>query len=312
MPGAFAHITLVNKLREPALLDSSPAFPKEAKIALMRNFKFCELGAVSPDYPYLAITDRTAAKWADLMHYEHTGDIIVAGVRRVAAMPAGESRNKALAWLLGYSAHVATDVTIHPVVELKVGTYAEHTTDHRVCELNQDAYIFHCLGLGAIGQAECMDAGIWACCDEPNSGRLDPVISTLWKDMLKDCHAGQYAATPPDPDRWHAGFRSVVDKIEEGGWILFPAARHLAVNSGLTYPNPDEVDPQYISNLRVPGDIGVMHYDAIFERAIKNTLKVWTAIASGVLSNSKDYLAVIENWNLDTGRNSAEKYAFWS
>lgn len=311
MPGAYAHITIVNMLREPARLDSFPAFPKGAKIALMRNFKFCELGAVSPDYPYLAITDKTAAKWADLMHYEHTGDIIVAGVRRVEAMPAGDSRNKALTWLLGYSAHVVTDVTIHPVVELKVGTYAEHKTAHRICELNQDAYIFQRLNLGAIGLAEHLDAGIWACCDKPNSGHLDPVISALWKDMMKDCHAGQYAATPPDPDRWHDGFRGVVDKIEEGG-KLFPSARHVAVDSGLTYPNPDEVDAQYISNLRVPGDIGVTHYDAIFDRAINNTLNVWAAIASGVLTHSKDYLAVIENWNLDTGRNSDDKYAFWN
>jgi hypothetical protein len=311
MPGAYAHITLVNMLRETARLDSLPAFPKDAKVALMRNFKFCELGAVSPDYPYLAITDKTAAKWADLMHYEHTGDIIVAGVRRVAAMPAGDSRNKALAWLLGYSAHVAADVTIHPIVELKVGTYAEHKTDHRVCEMNQDAYIFQRLNLGAIGLAEHLDAGIWACCGKPSSGYLDPVISTLWKDILKDCHAGQYAATPPDPDRWHAGFRGVVDKIEEGG-MLFPAARHLAVDSGFTYPNPEEVDSQYISNLRVPGINGVMHYDAIFDRAINNTLNVWATVASGVLSKSKDYLAVFENWNLDTGRNSADKFAFWS
>lgn len=55
-----------------------------------------------------------------------------------------------------------------------------------------------------------------------------------------------------------------------------------------------------------------MHYDAIFDRAIDNTLNVWATIASGVLSNSKNYLALIENWNLDTGRNSADKYAFWS
>ena len=37
-----------------------------------------------------------------------------------------DAQQKGLAWLLGYCAHVATDVTIHPVVEMKVGPYDEN------------------------------------------------------------------------------------------------------------------------------------------------------------------------------------------
>ena len=117
MPGAYAHITLVNELRTPARLDRLPDFPDAAKRAVMRHFKFCELGAVSPDYPYLALLDGGAAGWADRMHYERTGEMIAAGAREVAAMLPGVERDRALAWLLGYAAHVATDMTLHPVVE---------------------------------------------------------------------------------------------------------------------------------------------------------------------------------------------------
>ncbi len=311
MPGAYAHITLVNLLRVPAQLDTIPGLPTEAKIAVMRFFKFCELGAVSPDYPYLAIGDSGAAKWADLMHYERTGDVIQAGIRLVAAMPPGIGRDKALAWLLGYSAHVATDVTIHPVVELKVGTYAEHKREHRVCELHQDAYVFQRLNLGQIGLAEHLDAGIWDCCDAPGSGRLDPVIAALWKEMLQECHPAAYEANEPDPHKWHAGFRAVVDKVEEGG-KLFPAARHAAVDCGLTYPDPEEVDPQFIADLRVPGPMGRSHYDAAFEKALSSVKIVWSLVGRGVSGEDLAYVTGIGNWNLDTGKDAENRYVFWS
>ena len=75
------------------------------------------------------------------MHYERTGDMVKAGIEFIRGL-SGEEKRKALAWLFGYTAHVITDATIHPVVELKVGPYAENKTDHRICEMNQDAYIF--------------------------------------------------------------------------------------------------------------------------------------------------------------------------
>jgi len=50
MPGAYAHITMVNKLKEPQRLERIPGFPHDAIAAVLKYFKFCELGAVSPDY----------------------------------------------------------------------------------------------------------------------------------------------------------------------------------------------------------------------------------------------------------------------
>jgi len=68
MPGAYAHMTLVNLLRKPARLEEIPGFPNEAISAVLEYFRFTELGAVSPDYPYLAIGDINSAKWADDIH----------------------------------------------------------------------------------------------------------------------------------------------------------------------------------------------------------------------------------------------------
>lgn len=308
MPGAYAHITLVNELKEPQRLEAIPGFDVEAITAILDFFKFCELGAVSPDYPYLSIHDGHAAQWADLMHYIRTGDMLKAGVREVARLR-GDNRRKAFAWLVGYAAHVATDVTIHPVVELKVGPYAENKTAHRTCEMHQDAYIFQRLNLGEVGLSEHLDSGIWGCC-EVGSDRLDPVIATLWRSMLQASYPDAFAHNPPDVDGWHRQFKHMVDEIAEEGNQLLPIARHLAVDCGLTYPAATAIDPQYIKSLKVPRKR--MGYDAIFDKAIDSTRTVWSLLASGVFGGDDSGLAQLGNWNLDTGRDEVGQYVFWS
>jgi hypothetical protein len=307
MPGAYAHITLVNLMREPARLESHGFIP-EAIVSLLDYFRFCELGAVSPDYPYLDITRPDSCRWADQMHYEKTGDMIKAGINLIRKME-GASRQKAFSWLLGYASHVITDVTIHPVIELKVGEYQKNKDKHRICEMHQDAYIFQRLNLGEVGLAEHLDSGIWGCCDKPDSGKLDPAIAGTWQGMLEACYPRAYQANPPLIDNWHGAFKFIVDKAEEGS-RLPPFARHVAVNAGLTYPAVADLDNQYLRELDTPS--GHMDYDLIFDRAKANVLAVWPSIANAIFKNDNAYLMAISNWNLDTGKDATGTYAYWS
>jgi hypothetical protein len=306
MPGAYAHLTLVNLAREPARLEANPAFPLAAIAALGKYLKYLELGAVSPDYPYLAIGSGNAKQWADLMHYDRTGEVVHAAVGRIRTMGDSE-KPKALAWLLGYAAHVVADVTIHPVVELKVGTYDENKGAHRTCEMHQDAWIFRRLNLGGIGISEHLDSGVCACGSTTDPKRIDPVIEQLWSGALRDVHPWPTNASAPDLNLWHAGFRRVVDSIED--LALLPIARHVAPGLGIGYPSFDKVETQYISALKTPE--GPMHYDAIFDRAIANVVAKWAAVARGALGIDKDYLTAIGNWNLDTGKDAGGKFALW-
>jgi hypothetical protein len=310
MPGAYAHITLANTLKETSRLEQLDGFPNEAIAAVLDYFKFCELGAVSPDYPYLVVGNTAANRWADLMHYTRTGDLILAGIAAVRALQ-GEAQRKCLAWLLGYAAHVAADVTIHPVVELKVGTYAENKTDHRICEMNQDAYIFQRLNLGEIGLSEHLDSGIGGCCVSPDDKTLDYDISTLWTAMLRTIHAGEFAENGPDPALWHRKFLVMVDTIAEEGNRLLPLARHVAVDLGLTYPAAGEIMDEYLHGLAVPTR-GKLGYDEIFDRAVANASQVWRTIASNVYGTAANELVQIGNWNLDTGRDDdRHNLVFW-
>ena len=308
MPGAYAHITLVNMLRETQRLESISGFPVKAIMAVLDYFKYCELGAVSPDYPYLALGDKNAAKWADTMHYTRTGQMIHAGIKQLKTV-SGERQLKGLAWLFGYAAHVTTDVTIHPVVELKVGPYHGHEKEHRICEMNQDSFIFQRMNLGGIGLSEHLDSGIAACCQSADKLTIDADVKSLWTAMMKEVHSTDFSGNPPDIDKWHKSFKHMVDDLGEEGNKLWPFARHVAAGQGLTYPDADEVDKQFIDKIAVPG--GSQSYDKVFNAAIDNVAAVWKMIASGVFNNSSDHIDKITAWNLDTGRNEHERLGFW-
>lgn len=307
MPGAYAHITLVNELREPVRLEGISGFPFEIIPSILKNFKYCELGGVSPDYPYLAILDGDAAKWADAMHYENTVDMIHSGIKHIREITDENIRSKCIAWLLGYAAHVTADVTVHPIVQLKVGPYEENKKEHRVCEMNQDAHIFQRLNLGEIGLSEHLDSGISQCCND--NGEFDPDIKSLWLSMLKEIYPSMFKNNPPDLDRWHSGFKTIVDNVAEEGNQLMPLARHVAANAGLTYPAIENIDQQYITGLKTP--TGNEHYDTIFDAAVENIGNVWAEIGNALINGSQP-VQLVGNWNLDTGENESGKIIFWS
>jgi len=309
MPGAYAHITLVNLAKEPARLEKVPGFPEPAIAAVMKNFRFTELGAVSPDYPYLAVGDAKAAAWADLLHHVKIGDVIKSGIEAVARRK-GEEQQKAFAWLSGFVAHVVTDVTIHPVVQLKVGPYVGNEKAHRICEMNQDAYIFQRMNLGEIGLSEHLTSGIWGCCDKPGSGKLDPVIEKLWQEMFAKNYPVEHQANPPDIHKWHKSFNTWVNKIGEEGNKLMPLARHVGVGLGLTYPEAKNTDLQFLQSLKTP--IGPMHYDQVFDKALANVVEAWRFVGGAIYANETQYQTFFGNWDLDSGENEVKKPVYWS
>lgn len=309
MPGTYAHITLVNELTAPMRIDLLKGMPKAAKKAVGMNFKYCELGAVSPDYPYLNLLSDGAKKWADLMHYSSTGDVIREGVRKLQGSQC-VGFDKKLSWLLGYVSHVVADCTIHPVVELRVGDYDHHKDEHRICEMNQDAHIYQRLNLGSeIGLSEHLDSGIASCVGSGTRGELDVDLQSYWQDILETVYPAESTKNPPKINKWHEWFVDTLDIAEEGNRLpVF--ARHLISDKGITYPSSNALDNTHLCALNTPA--GKMSYDQVFDLAIENAGKIWEAVASAVCNNDEKKLSCLANWNLDTGKNENDRYGFWS
>ena len=135
MPGTFAHMTFVDAVCAESL-DAIPGLNPEIKEALGLFQNYLELGSVSPDYPSLVVLDKGATGWANVMHYYATADFVRDVVRRLVEHPPldREDRLRCVAWLFGYVSHLVADLTVHPVIAMKVGCYEGHEGDHRCCE----------------------------------------------------------------------------------------------------------------------------------------------------------------------------------
>jgi hypothetical protein len=109
---------------------------------------------------------------------------------------------------------------------------------------------------------------------------------------------------------WHKSFVTLLDNVAEEGYHLFAFARHLSVNAGLSYPNVDEIDLDFIENLDTPH--GDMHYNNIFDFTLENAGEYWGYICSYVYDNNDSAIdKIVVDCNLDTGRSETNEFVFW-
>lgn len=312
MAGAYAHLTVVNKAFTGSELEEL-SLSNDALIALADYSSFIELGSVSPDYPYLAITEEHR-KWADLMHLEmKTKSFILKGIEEVKAINDEEDKRRAFSWLCGFAGHIITDVVIHPVVELKVGTYEGHEAAHRNCEMHQDVYIYKKItGYGEISETEQLSLFGKECSDNEYTDKLNKTISLVWGKMLEVLSKEEYLVNKPEFDTWHSRFHSLVSTIEETQ--KFPTiSRHvIGLDDGTIYPKFEEVNKkEFIENLKVPGN-KTMHYDDIFNKAVSQVQQTWKVLDEAVFGNGIAHLEYFADWNLDNGRTSSGKLEYWA
>lgn len=304
MSGGYTHITLVQLAIEEAVHRRGGLLHPEAKQALGLWKKFCIVGSIAPDYPYLDVLHGTSTQWADAMHKGQTVTLMRTGIATIRSMPDANKRQKCLAWLFGFAAHVASDGTIHPVVNLKVGPYEQNKTEHRSCEMSEDVYAHKRLNLGVLDFNRQISTNVHDSSDIDHPEQMDPDIAALWREALTTTYP---QLGSPDVHAWHNAMRKMM-KIGESGNVLFPFARHVAANLGLIYPAAPE--PTYIDTLKVPGDRS-MPFEEIFQKALGNVIDMWGWMALS-LQNQPSPLDTLKSMSLDTGLDTDDRMVYWS
>jgi len=319
MPGTFAHIALADSLCQNAeALDRVSSLTPAMKRALMQFNNFCEFGAISSDAPYLTLLSTEAACWANVMHYWKPTDFVRHAIAHTCTMDfATTGAQKCLAWLFGYTTHLVADMTVHPVINLHVGPYAQNKLQHRLCEVNEDVYIFHALGYGEICTAESIKrGGIKSCADQTDNDKLDASIRNLWILSLSDYPTGSIQMkkglsapkSQPRPDEWFDHYVTMIDKFAEEGGRFPRLSRRVFEAEGVVYPTQANVDPRFIRSLKLP-DGTTADYDVVFELARQNILKTWQTLGAALTARDAS-LFTLPNADLDTGRNEANQFVF--
>lgn len=317
MAGGYTHLTLVRsairRASNNSLPEQNPSVPERELGAVLDYWgRYTYLGGVSPDYPYLGLD----ADWADLMHKGRTNSMITQALevifRQRQDAPEDQGWQQRFAWLLGFVSHVVADVVIHPVVNIKVGKYEENKEHHRICEMNQDVWIYKAVTGLDLSFSDNMKGEIRSC------GRpfdLDDNIEDLWSQCLE----GTYGEKPRDEqlDKWHAAFLALVDFAENSRKIpVF--GRHL-VSGGAAYP--ETVNMEYVENLVVPDGDGVdadeqpvdrnasLNFRQVFDKAWGHIEEAWGVLASDLFADElgEQHTRVFGDWSLDTGIDNASR-----
>ena len=308
MSGGYTHITLAQLAIEEICFRREGLLHDDAKQALGNWKKFCIVGAVAPDYPYLDVMDSHSVDWADAMHKGHAVALLRNGVVKIRDMEQDNVRQKCMAWLFGFASHVVTDGTIHPVVNLKVGPYEQNKARHRSCEMSQDVYAHSRLNLGVLDFNQQISTNVANTSDGDNRDRMDPDVADLWQGLLTGVYSGFDPQLPsPKVHDWHRAMHRMM-KIGESGNVLFAFARHVAANQGLVYPATPETE--YIRGLEVPGG-STMNFEDIFQKAFNNVVELWGWLALS-LQYQVSPLDTLKSWNLDTGIDENNRMIYWS
>lgn len=311
MPGPYAHLTLLYELLTPARRTSPSGLDTWLEQSLTDHFEFCALGAVSPDYPNLAPVSEAMPQWADAMHGLRTGSMLHAGVRYLAGEPAGEIRDRQTAWFMGYCAHVAADVAIHPVVRAKVGDYASNQRLHRICEMHQDSHIYRRMNLGEIGESESFAMIVAGCSTSEDGQQLDPSICHIWQSMLTESYPELARQGVPDPTIWHQRFIERVQRSRARQKRYFPLADAISEKISEDYPLQAAVDRQFLDELEIPADPPLhLHYDEIFDHAVTCVALLWNRIAAAI-SDDNSHHGSFDDWDLDTGLDQTGRLVLW-
>lgn len=303
MAGCYTHLTIVSKILDSRVLKSI-GLDKSLSKTLREWSNYVLLGAISPDLPYLGL----GKEWADRFHYENTSQIVREGLVALFDNPFEEaSAKKQIAWLFGYAAHLVTDLYIHPVIEKKVGPYAENASEHRTCEMNQDVWILKEEMFEDVGHCELFDNTIKTCTETGEEGYfIDKAISEFWKLLIKKVYSPK---SSPSPNKWFASFVTLMDKFAEN------PDKHLlitrAVLKSLYYGYPSEPNLEYVDNLSRPNGERV-DFHAVFNEAVEEVKVFWAQMAQAV--SSKDVSCfTLPDGNLDTGKllSDPETSIFW-
>jgi hypothetical protein len=313
MAGQFAHISLVDTVCTPEGLDSVANLIPSVRSALENNRPFCRLGAVSPDCPsVVGATDATG--WSGVMHYVRPAEFIRYAIPRILQMSFNTVEARAcIAWIFGYTAHLVADYTIHPIVAELVGPYSDkkNRAAHRRCELDQDADIFFKLTGKEILNTDVLDFTRLAQCGvRGNTHKLSPPIADLWAFCLQQYpreETRDYVRLPSkslNPNVWFATYVNVMDHFATKDSAL---VRWL----GCAYRKSDAVDRSFIESLPVPGSSSTIRYQDLFEKTRHNLIRAWSELAQAFKRDDASLFG-LRNANLDTGRDEAGQYIYWS
>lgn len=315
MPATYAHLMITDKAL--GRFRANQDVDQKLRGFALTHSHFVHQGSVGPDYPYLDFFQPKQKDWAEHMHYRHTGDAIKTMARRLLSL--GEldfERGEFIipfCWTLGYLSHVTGDLVVHPVVMNIVGPYKGHETEHRRCEMIQDAFIYHQIRGGAEIEHSQLMRILQVSSDPSDKDKIHPALRAFWRETLNAHFQEDYRKNEPDVDEWHDQFE---DWIGLSGRPLF-VGRIIDPQHKFTYKKSTEITSEerrsFLDQLPLPDGRTGSYEKEVFPVAVEHVTDQWVFLSKGIsIGNIDQFLSGISNCDLDTGKDlQTGKLVYW-
>ena len=299
----------------------------------LNSFHTFVWGALSPDFPYPALhvgintkEDSKGWTWGDKFHKQNTGNFIDIGIRQLrgTADKTSDEFLKKTAWLMGYCAHIITDLVIHAVVyEIVGGCYETHKLEHLHSEVVQDSLLFYDVYRNP--PQELIDSSFLKTIIEsckvpgPDNELLSPTptyvfdndIETFWDSILSLNYADFYTDEPPDIEGWYEEYRDLANIATK---VLARLAEPGMAYHVTTDIHDDERTNCY-SNVKLPDGTTGDYKNKVFNKAVNEVTTKLKDFLNG-LDNGDSYATFrneLKPWNIDKGTvdDQNPQFALW-
>ncbi|MGO9019664.1 MAG: zinc dependent phospholipase C family protein [Syntrophobacteraceae bacterium] len=319
MPAGYAHFMISN--------EAIKAIRGQANIdpGLLNLFDshlhFIHIGSVAPDYPYLdlGLLDSKQKLWADHMHYEFTGDMLMSMASKLleAKKTYGIDYDEFVlpfSWASGYLSHVTADLAVHPFIYANVGSYKGHEDNHRELEMIQDAFIYKKITGEEIRESKFI-SGARLCSDPDDDEKIHPILAKFWGPLLDDLFPHEYEIIPPVIDHWHKYYLKSMNFAGDPPFLGRAISNLINPEAPYTYNPTDKMSDAdkalYYKEHRLPdGKFGTYEID-VFPKAVSMVAEKWTLLCKGLSSGDLGpFEKAVVNCDMDTGLKTAE-FAYW-
>jgi hypothetical protein len=255
--------------------------------------------------------------WADLLHFNRSGDVLLAFLEHTAHIPSPALRSQALAFAMGYLSHIATDIALNPCINALAGAY--HSNDLPAMFVPLDMHFYVELCLDEYIAYTYFDRPLYNWIHQPWDQYIEPValacadpssISSQVLDLFTDAAEVIYGLTEEQSKNFRQDYQVGLQRLRSylAGSGVF---RFLTFNVLARRRRGDPIIASIAEDLHDPATLNfeqaityAIHLsEHLCRRAIAYyaALRNTTATASERSRRRSALCEDLRNWNLETG-----------
>jgi hypothetical protein len=267
--------------------------------------------------PHLQPAAGSERWWADLLHFNRSGDILLTFLELIALIPSPALRSQALAFAMGYLSHIATDIALNPCINVLASAYNSRDIPGIFAPLGIHFYVDLCLD--EYVASTYFNRPLYRWTRQPWGQYIEPVavgcaipgtLSAQVLHLLADAAGTTYALTEEQSQNFHHDYLDGLQRLRD--YLAGRGTFRLLTFMALRRRRKD--DPVIATIAEDSHEPGTLDFEKVIAYAIRLSEHLCrraiayyaalrnTSATAGERNQRRAALREdLRNWNLDSG-----------